>query len=146
MPFQIKKIKKEGRRHSKIKILIWKLKGIFFPPPKSEYFFGNIGNQNIFLEKKHNPPFKLNGPSLMEQWRHQTREEVNDPYWCVHQINASNNVFKFHVCFCQVLVNGNLKKEALIDNCETSRLRRRPCLKVDGVSNFLSIDFFLTFS
>jgi hypothetical protein len=26
-----------------------------FPPPKSEYFFsdiGNIGNQNIFLEKK----------------------------------------------------------------------------------------------
>jgi hypothetical protein len=46
--------------------------------------------------------------------------------------------FKFHVCFCQVLVNGNLKKEALIDNCETSRLRRRPCLKVDGVSNFLA--------
>ena len=35
----------------------------FFPPPKSEYFFQ--GNQNIFLEKKHNPPFKLNGPSLM---------------------------------------------------------------------------------
>ena len=25
----------------------------FFPPPKSEYFFSNIGNQNIFLEKKH---------------------------------------------------------------------------------------------
>ena len=24
----------------------------FFPPPKSEYFFSNIGNQNIFLEKK----------------------------------------------------------------------------------------------
>ena len=28
----------------------------FFPPPKSEYFFSNIGNQNIFLEKKHSPP------------------------------------------------------------------------------------------
>ena len=28
----------------------------FFPPPKSEYFFSNIGNQNIFLEKNHNPP------------------------------------------------------------------------------------------
>ena len=27
MPFQIKKIKNEGHRHSKIKILIWKLKG-----------------------------------------------------------------------------------------------------------------------
>ena len=36
---------------------------IFFPPPKSEYFFSNIGNQNIFLEKKHNP-LKLNGRSL----------------------------------------------------------------------------------
>ena len=36
----------------------------FFPPPKSEYFFSNIGNQNIFLEKNHNPPFKLNGRSL----------------------------------------------------------------------------------
>jgi hypothetical protein len=23
-------------------------------------FFSNIGNQNIFLEKNHNPPFKLN--------------------------------------------------------------------------------------
>ena len=37
---------------------------IFFPPPKSEYFFSNIGNQNIFLVKNHNPPFKLNGRSL----------------------------------------------------------------------------------
>jgi hypothetical protein len=24
----------------------------FFPPPKPEYFFSNIGNQNICLEKK----------------------------------------------------------------------------------------------
>ena len=31
----------------------------FFPPPKSEYFFSNIGNQNIFLEKKHSPSFPL---------------------------------------------------------------------------------------
>ena len=38
-------------------------------------FFSNIGNQNIFLEKKHNstgrppsphPPFKLNGRSLSD--------------------------------------------------------------------------------
>ena len=28
----------------------------FFPSPKSEYFFSNIGNHNIFLEKKHSPP------------------------------------------------------------------------------------------
>jgi hypothetical protein len=26
----------------------------FFSPPKSEYFFSNIGNQNMFLEKNHN--------------------------------------------------------------------------------------------
>ena len=30
---------------------------IFFsPPPKSEYFFSNIGNQNIFFRKKTQPP------------------------------------------------------------------------------------------
>ena len=27
----------------------------FFPPPKSEYFFSNIGNQNIFLETPPSP-------------------------------------------------------------------------------------------
>ena len=32
---------------------------------KQNFFFSIIGNQNIFLEKKHNPsPFKLNGRSL----------------------------------------------------------------------------------
>jgi hypothetical protein len=39
----------------------------FFPAPKLEYFFSNIGNQNILLEKKNiTPPlpFKLNGRSL----------------------------------------------------------------------------------
>jgi hypothetical protein len=41
---------------------------IFYSPPKSEYFFSNIGNQNIFFRKKPPPPppplFKLNGRSL----------------------------------------------------------------------------------
>jgi hypothetical protein len=37
---------------------------IFFSPPKSEYFFSNIGNQNILLEKKHNPP----PPPLQVKW------------------------------------------------------------------------------
>ena len=33
-------------------------------------FFSNIGNQIIFLEKKHNPhPFKLNGRFLMNFWQ-----------------------------------------------------------------------------
>jgi hypothetical protein len=39
--------------------LITTLNQIFFPPPKSVYFFSNIGNQNIFLEKKHSPPLEV---------------------------------------------------------------------------------------
>ena len=36
----------------------------FFLHQNQNIFFSNIGNQNIILEKKHNPPFKLNGRSL----------------------------------------------------------------------------------
>ena len=36
----------------------------FFLHQNQNIFYSNIGNQNIFLEKNHNPPFKLNGPSL----------------------------------------------------------------------------------
>ena len=38
---------------------------IFFSSTKIRIFFSaTIRNQNIFLEKNHNPPFKLNGRSL----------------------------------------------------------------------------------
>ena len=44
----------------------------FFLHQNQNIFFSNIGNQNIFLEKNHNPPpppppplFKLNGRSLI---------------------------------------------------------------------------------
>jgi hypothetical protein len=36
----------------------------FFLHQNQNIFFSNIGNQNIFLEINHNPPFKLNGRSL----------------------------------------------------------------------------------
>ena len=36
----------------------------FFLHQNQNIFFSNIGNQNICLEKNHNPPWKLNGPSL----------------------------------------------------------------------------------
>ena len=38
----------------------------FFLHQNQNIFFSNIGNQNIFLERNHNPPppFKLNGRSL----------------------------------------------------------------------------------
>ena len=39
---------------------------LFFLHQNQNMFLSNIGNQNIFLEKNHNPPppFKLNGRSL----------------------------------------------------------------------------------
>ena len=37
----------------------------FFLHQNQNLFFSNIGNQNIFLEKKPYPPWKLNGPSLI---------------------------------------------------------------------------------
>ena len=38
---------------------------IFFPPPKSEYFFQQHWESEYFFQKKkHTPPFKLNGRSL----------------------------------------------------------------------------------
>ena len=36
----------------------------FFLRQNQNILFSNIGNQNIFLEKNHNPPFKINGRSL----------------------------------------------------------------------------------
>ena len=40
---------------------------IFFLHQNQNIFFSNIGNQNIFFQKKnHNPPWKLNGPSLRD--------------------------------------------------------------------------------
>jgi hypothetical protein len=44
------------------------LNQIFFFSTKIRiFFFSNTGNQNIFLEKNHNPPFKLNGRSLIKR-------------------------------------------------------------------------------
>jgi hypothetical protein len=37
---------------------------IFFLHQNQKKNFSNIGNQNIFLEKNHSPPFKLNCRSL----------------------------------------------------------------------------------
>jgi hypothetical protein len=36
----------------------------FFLHQNQNIFFSNMGNKNIFLEKNHKPPFKLNGRSL----------------------------------------------------------------------------------
>ena len=43
---------------------LWIRLFFFFLHQNQNIFFSSIGNQNIFLEKKHNSPFKLNGRSL----------------------------------------------------------------------------------
>ena len=45
------------------------------------FFFFLHQNQNIFLEKNHNPPFKLNGRSLKAD-EIQEFSTVVRPYWC----------------------------------------------------------------
>jgi len=46
----------------------------FFLHHNRNIFFSNIRNQNIFLEKNHNPPlpFKLNGRSLSKMEKVET--------------------------------------------------------------------------
>ena len=77
---------------------------IFFPEfnirlydknSESDYFFFLHQNQNIFLEKKHNPPpFKLNGRSLthigMSPHYYTTNKDfTNIPYTCFLFIMAA---------------------------------------------------------
>jgi hypothetical protein len=75
------------------------LEYLFFCHAKREFFFQNVTlgymtktlnqiiffflhqNQNIFLEKNHNPPFKLNGRSLKAD-EIQEFSTVVRPYWC----------------------------------------------------------------
>jgi hypothetical protein len=46
------------------------------------FFFSNIGNQNIFLEKKHTAPFKLNGRSLRARHLWKSRLNVKSDISC----------------------------------------------------------------
>ena len=50
----------------------------FFLHQNQNIFFSNIGNQNIFSEKNHNPPFKLNGRSLRIPELPQNRKRDNE--------------------------------------------------------------------
>ena len=59
----------------------------FFPPSKSEYFFSNVGNQNIFLEKNHNPPSQFPLPMALNS--------------VFSFIKMSDRDLKFVYLFCQ---------------------------------------------
>ena len=68
----------------------------FFLHQNQNIFFSNIGNQNISLEKKHNPPFKLNGRSLS---RMNTVNDIN--YTCYNfGSKSSQRILKFCYFSC----------------------------------------------
>ena len=50
---------------------------LFFLHQNQNIFFSNIGNQNIYLEKNHNPPFKLNGRSLTKYQKEEGCDPIN---------------------------------------------------------------------
>ena len=85
----------------------------FFLHQNQNIFFSNIGNQNIFLEKKHNP-FKLNGRSL-------SRLNIKNRFFCI--------------CF---LANSNSLKFIWVDLI----LRERPFNLKEGVLWFFSKKIF----
>ena len=49
----------------------------------NQILFSLHQNQNIFLEKNHNPPFKLNGRSLTDG-RKQRQPNHNTTTYCVY--------------------------------------------------------------
>ena len=56
---------------------------LFFFRQNLNILFSNIVNQNIVLEKNHNPPFKLNGRSLTDG-RKQRQPNHNTITYCVY--------------------------------------------------------------
>jgi hypothetical protein len=68
----------------------------FFLHQNQNIFFSNIGNQNIFLEKKHKPPpfkVKWSFPKLNEKiiWNHC----LNNVFW---ELQILDNWWKFTLC------------------------------------------------
>ena len=74
----------------------------FFSSTKIRFFFSNIGNQNIFLEKNHNPsPFKLYGRSLKRIFL-----KININYYLFYLISNKTMFMRslvFCVMFCRLL-------------------------------------------
>ena len=70
----------------------------FFLHHNQNIFFSNIGNQNIFSEKNHNPPFKLNGLSLSIIYYFKLRlfKKIVYLYY--------SNILDFHLFYLQIFV------------------------------------------
>jgi len=96
-------------------------------------FFSNIGNQNIFLEKNHNPPWKLNGPSLIEHSKsdHSYADVVK--FGDKHQ----NKHVGDHSCACTVEESGALhnknNEKSIIPNPQIEQADQQDCVIEDGV-------------
>ena len=67
----------------------------FFLHQNQNIFFSNIGKQDIFFEKNHNHPFKLNGRSLTSIARHNTTERI------VTEIRLLTRVRRYIYCLSQ---------------------------------------------
>jgi hypothetical protein len=111
----------------------------FFLHQNQSIFFSSIGNQNIFLEKNHNPPFKLNGRSLRliqrkgrnckifkRDLRRAYRQLVIDP----GDIHLMGYKGKGHIYFARVLTMG-LRSAAYI--CMRTTFSIRFICQKDGI-------------
>ena len=92
---------------------------IFFPPPKSEYFFQQHWESEYFLGKNHTPPFKLKGRSLSSTkvkntsfvtpvYVQQRVAICNYTAFCRHRTGFSHNLSTLFVhakyfCLCRFL-------------------------------------------
>jgi hypothetical protein len=68
-----------------------KLDYFFFLHQNQNIFFSNIGNQNIFLEKNHNPPLQV-------KWSYPYEEDKNKApmkkHYNIQNTNICNGIFR----------------------------------------------------
>jgi hypothetical protein len=75
---------------------------------KSEYFFSNIGNQNIFLGNKNiaPPPWKLNGPSLSRKFSMKEKSfEIQNCLSIAEYFTTISAPVSLHMFKCSILFN-----------------------------------------
>ena len=78
----------------------------FFLHQNHNIFFSNIGNQNIFLEKNHNPPFKLNGRSLIDML------DAKSAFDVVRHTNLIRKLYHYRISTRSILLIDSLYRNA----------------------------------
>ena len=88
---------------------------IFFLHQNQNIVFSNIGNQNIFFRKNSYPPWKLNGPSLINHvsaGRHTTERARLIVHQHIYHIDA--NYLLFIILFVRHLKSRNKTERTII--------------------------------